>query len=191
LDGRIEAAKEEAFQAGLETGHSKALEQLRQEADQTHINAVHSIKDHLRDIFEKSDSHNDILEAQVLDFGLSICEQVFPYLLHHQSQERAVTQIKKTMQMALNSPYINIAVSKTALPQLKPLIEDAAQELGLENRIKLLSDANLVDGATRIEWKNGFMEYSFDAVCERILTALKAAQKTNLNPLANGSEASV
>ena len=190
LEARIEAAKEEAFQAGLEAGHSKALEQLRQEVDQNHIDALQSIKDHLRNIFGKSDTHNDALEAQVLDFGLSVCEQVFPYLLHSQSQERAVTQIKKTMKMACNSSYINIAVSETALPQLKPLIEQAAEGLGLKDRINLLPDANLMDGATHIEWKHGFMEYNFETVCERILTALKAAQSTDLNPLVNGSEAS-
>jgi len=191
LEVRIQAAKEEAYQAGLEAGHNKALEQFRQETDQNHIDAVQSIKDHLHNIFEKSDNHNDALEAQVLDFGLSVCEQVFPYLLHHQSQERAVTQIKKTMRMALNSPYIKIAVSQTALPQLKPLIEKAAQEMGLKKQIKLITDPKLIDGATHIEWKNGFMSYSFETVCERILTALKAAQATNLTPLANGSEASV
>lgn len=191
MEARIEAAKKEAFQAGLEAGHDKALKQFREEADQNHSDALQSIKDHLRKILEKSDSHGDALEAQVLDFGLSICEQVFPYLLHSQSQERAVTQIKKTMRMALNSPYINIAVSETALPQLKPLIEQAAEELGLKDQIKLLPDAKLMDGATHIEWKNGFMEYSFEMVCERILTALKAAQATDLNPLVNGSEASV
>ncbi|MBL4749724.1 MAG: hypothetical protein JKX71_03915 [Amylibacter sp.] len=191
LEARIEAAKEEAYQAGLAAGRSEALEQFRQEADQNHINAVQSIKDHLGHIFEKSDSHNDALEAQVLDFSLSICEQVFPYLLHSQSQERAVNQIKKTMRMALDSPYINIAVSETVLPQLEPLIEQAAQELGLTDQIKLLADPKLIDGATHIEWKNGFMEYNFKMVCERILTALKATQATNLNPIANGSEASV
>lgn len=191
LEARIETVKEEAYQAGLKAGHDQALEQYRQEADQNHIDAVQSIKDHLRNIFERSDSHSDALEAQVLDFGLSICEQVFPYLLHSQSQERAVSQIKKTMRMALDSPYINIAVSETALPQLKPLIEQAAQDLGLKDQIKLLPDPKLIDGATHIEWKNGFMEYNFEMVCERILTALKAAQATNLNPIANGSEASV
>jgi|GEM_PF-3139242 len=190
LDARIEAAKEEAFQAGVEAGHSKALEQVRQEVDQNHIDALQSIKDHLGNIFEKSDRHNDALEAQVLDFGLSVCDQVFPYLLHSQSQERAMTQIKKTMKMAYNSSYINIAVSETALPQLRPLIEQAAKGLGLGERINLLKDESLMDGATHIEWKNGFMEYNFETVCERILTALKAAQSTDLNPLVNGSEAS-
>jgi flagellar assembly protein FliH len=191
LEARIEAAKQDAYQTGLEAGHTKALEQFRQEANQDHIDTMQSIKDNLRNIFEKSDSHNDALEAQVLDFGLSICEQVFPYLLHNQSQERAVTQIKKTMRMALDSPYINITISETALPQVKLLIEEAAQELGLENQVKLLPDLKLTDGSTRIEWKNGFMEYNFEMVCERILTALKAAQAPNLNPLANGSEVSV
>lgn len=190
LNARIETAKKEAFQAGLESGHAKALEQFTQEADQNHNETLQSIKDQLRMVFEKSDDHSDALEAQVLDFGLSVCEQVFPYLLQNQSQEHVVAQIKKTMRVALNSPYINIAVSETSLPKLKPLIEQAAEELGLKDQIKLLPDAKLIDGATHIEWKNGFMEYSFETVCERILTALKTAQVTDLNPLVNGSEAS-
>jgi len=60
--------------------------------------------------------------------------------------------------------------------------------LGLTDQIKLSSDESLADGTTHIEWKNGFMEYSFDAVCERILAALKPAQETSSNLLENESE---
>lgn len=179
LETRIEAAKSEAYQAGQEAGRAQALEDFHKEADQYQTETLTQVKDHLCNIFEKSNAHNATLEAQVLDFSLSICEQVFPYLLHSQSHERALSQIKKTMRMALSSPYIHIALSETALTYLGPYIEKTSSELGLTDRIKLSSDTKLIDGATHIQWKNGFMEYNFETVCERILTALKTAQKTN------------
>ena len=188
IDVLIEDAKSIGFQSGLEAGHNKALKELRKEAAQNQNDTLVDIKKQLQDLFEKSDSHSAALESQVLDFSLSICEQLFPYLLHSQSHERAYTQIKETMRLAIGSPTIHIALSKTAFPILTPFIEQAAKELGVLTHIKLSIDENLNDGATHIEWKNGFMEYNFETVCERILCALKAAQKTNLSPLVNESE---
>ena len=188
VDALIERAKVSAFQSGLKEGYNAALAQFTAEADQIHNQAVEDIRSQLRDLFEKANYHNAVLETQILDFSLSICEQVFPYLQHTQSHERALTQIKKTMRLALNSPYINITLSHDALPKLTPFIEKLAAELSIEDQIKITSDDSLVDGATLVEWQNGFMDYSFDVVCERILTALKAAQSTIPTPLINGED---
>lgn len=188
IDAQIEDAKSKGFQSGLEAGYGKALEEFRKEAAQNQNDVLVEIKDQLQNLIDKSDSHSATLESQVLDFSLSICEQLFPYLQHSQSHERALTQIKETMRLAMSSPTIHIALSKTALPILTPFIEQAAIELGVSDQIKLSVDENLNDGATHIEWKNGFMEYNFETICERILCALKAAQKTNLSPLVNESE---
>ncbi len=182
IDALIEDAKSKGFQSGLEAGYGNALEEFRKEATQNQNDALVKIKDQLRNLIDKSDSHSATLESQVLDFSLSICEQLFPYLRHSQSHERALTQIKDTMRLAMSSPTIHIALSKTALPILTPFIEQAAKELNVSDQIKLSIDENLNDGATHIEWKNGFMEYNFETVCESILCALKAAQKTDLSP---------
>jgi flagellar assembly protein FliH len=188
VDALIETAKASAFQTGLKEGYSAALAKFTEEADHIQNEAVEEIRSQLRILFEKANSYNAVLETQILDFSLSICEQVFPYLQHTQSHERALTQIKKTMRLALNSPYIHITLSNDALPRLTPFIENLADELGIKDQIKLSSDDNLENGATLVEWKNGFMDYSFDVVCERILTALKSAQSTIPTPLINGSD---
>lgn len=188
IDALIEAAKVEAFQSGYDTGFAKGSEEVREEVDQTQAAALGEIKKELGSLFSKSDRHNAALEAQILDFTLSICEQVFPYLQHSQSHERALQQIKDMMRLALSSPYINISLSKTALPKLTPIIDGVSAELGLTSQVKIRVDGKLEDGATHIEWQNGFMDYSFDMVCERILTALKAAQTTSSNSLIDGNE---
>lgn len=190
VDALVEVAKAEAFQSGLDEGYNSALAKFREEADQTQSAALADIQSQLRSLFEKINYHNTALEAQILDFTLSICEQVFPYLQHTQSHERALAQIQKTMRLALKSPHINIILSNSALPKLTPFIDQLAGELGIEDQIKLSSDEKLDDGATVVEWQNGFMNYNFDVVCERILTALKAVQSTIPTPLIKGSEES-
>lgn len=191
IDVLIEKAKAQAFQAGLDEGYYNALESLYNESDKTERDALAEIRAQLHVLVGKIDHHHAALEAQVLDFSLSICEQVFPYLQHSQSHERALTQIQKTMRLALNSPYINIMLSPKALPKLTPHIEQLANELGLSEQIQLSTDQNLTDGAAHVDWQNGFMAYSFDTVCERILSALKAAQSSTSNPLINGSDDNV
>lgn len=190
VEALIEAATAQGYQTGVQEGHKKALAEFRAESDQAQSEALTDIQARLRSLSEKMDHHNAALEAQILDFTLSICEQVFPYLQQTQTHERALTQIRKTMRLALNSPTITILLSPDALPKLTPFIEQITTELGLTEQVKLSADAKLKDGATIVEWQNGFMDYSFDAVCERILTALKAAQASIPSPLINGSEQS-
>ena len=190
VEALVEAAKAEAFQSGLEEGYNSALAKFREEADQVQSAALADIQSQLRSLFENINHHNTVLEAQIMDFTLSICEQVFPYLQHTQSHERALAQIKKTMRLALNSPHINVMLSNDALPKLTPFIEQLAVELGIEDQIKLSPDEKLEDGATVVEWQNGFMSYNFDIVCERILTALKTVQSKIPTPLIKGSEES-
>ncbi len=188
VDALIEATKSKAFQSGLKEGYDTAWAKFNGEADLIQNDALEDIRTQLRALLEKINDHRTALESQILDYTLSICEQVFPYLQHSQSHERALTQIKKTMRLAMNSPHINIILSNDALPKLTPFVEQIAIELGIIDQIKLSSDDKLEDGATIVEWQNGFMDYSFDVVCERILSALKAVQTTIPTTLINGSE---
>ena len=188
VDALVEAAKSSAFQSGLEEGYDTAWAKFNGEADLTQSAALEDIRTQSRALLENINYHRTTLESQILDYTLSICEQVFPYLQHSQSHERALAQIEKTMRLAMNSPHINIILSNNALPKLTPFVEKMADELGIKDQIKLSSDDKLEDGATLVEWQNGFMDYSFDVVCQQILSALKAAQATIPTPLINGSE---
>ncbi len=188
IDSLVEEAKADAFRLGHDEGYSKGLEDGREEADLAQKAVLADIKIQLNKIFLETNRNTIALEAQVLDFTLSICESVFPYLQYSQSHERALQKIKDTMRLALGSPYINVSVSETALPKLTPFTDEISADLGLTEQIIIKADKRLRDGSAHIEWKNGFRDYNFDLVCDQILMALKNAQANSSNPLMNGNK---
>nr|WP_282960695.1 FliH/SctL family protein [Actibacterium sp. MT2.3-13A] len=139
----------------------------------------------------EADRHRAALEAQALDFTLSVCEQVFPEVLRRCSRDRALDRVKKTIALALGSACLRVALSPSALPLLRPDIEAAARAAGLEARIEIAVDPALAEGDVRMEWNNGFMDYSCAAICDRILTALRQAQAGNRDTILRGRDANV
>ena len=75
------------------------------------------------------------------------------------------------------------SVAESALPALAPRIRQLAEAHELADRVDLQGDAALKDGDARVEWHNGFMEYSFGAVCDRILDALRASGRGDVEEI--------
>lgn len=191
MEAAIAKVRAEAFRDGHTAGRAEGLAEARSSAERLRAEALGVLGPQLEQLIGAADRHRTALEAQVLDFTLSVCEQVFPEVLRSRSRERALDRVKKTIELALGSSCLRIMLSQQALPLLQPEIEQAARAIGLEARIELSADPALSEGDVRMEWDNGFMEYSFAAVCDRILTALKQARGGASETLLSGSDANV
>ena len=64
-------------------------------------------------------------------------------------------------------------------------LEEVGRSLGHDGRIDVIADPDMTLGDARVEWDNGFMQYSFDTICNRILKSLRAAAVLSTGPGAN------
>ena len=191
MEAALSKVRDEALREGHAAGRAEGLAEARASAEALRAEALGALGPQLEQLIGAADRHRAALEAQVLDFTLSVCEQVFPEVLHGCSRDRVLDRVKKTIELALGSSCLRIMVSERALPLLQPEIEQAAQAGGLEARLEIAADPALSEGDVRVEWDNGFMEYSFADVCDRILTALKVARGGAPETILNGSDANV
>lgn len=178
LQAAVSAAKAEGFADGLVAGHADGLAAAATADDAQKVAALKALQPQITTLVEEADAHRAALEAQLLDFAVSVCEQVFPELLRHRAHDRALAQVRRALAVGLGSPTLQISLSADALTLLRPDLDSAIHEIGLQGRVEMRADTNLAAGDVRVTWDSGFLEYSFTSICDRILQALRAARPT-------------
>lgn len=181
-------ARAEGFANGCAKGHASGTAETRATLDARRAAALDALAPRLDQLLAEADAHRRTLERQTLDFALSICQQVFPEFLHSRSHDRAAEQIRRTLGMALGSGRLRIRLSPAALVVVGPSIESLAAARGHADRLDLAADAALSDGDAQVQWDSGFMEYSFEAVCDRILATLRKSRAEFTSTTPKGSD---
>jgi len=179
----VEAARAAAFFEGRRTGHAEGLADAADADHARRAAALDALGPQITALAQASDDHCQVLEAQILDFTLTVCEQVFPELLRHRAHDRALAQVRRALSLGLGSVSLRICVSPKALELLQDDLSAAIAENGLQGRVELQANDGLEDGEARVEWDSGFLEYSFSSICDRILRTLREARPAAPIPL--------
>lgn len=176
LDAAVQAARAAAFADGMAAGHADGLAEAETANAARKVAALEGLQPQIQGLVQAADTHRAALEAQLLDFAMSVCEQVFPELLRHRAHDRALAQVRRALSVGLGSATLQITLSPDALELLRPDLEAAILETGLQGRVEMRADACLVAGDARVTWDSGFLEYSFTSICDRILHVLREAR---------------
>jgi len=160
--GRAEGRREAAAEA-LETNLHRQTEQFE------------LVKAKIGELFDNADDHVATLEQQVLSFVLAVFDKLAPELVRYRAGARAEDEVRAALAVALGSSSVRVFLPPDVCDTIGERLEDAAEEIGHDRRIEIIADENMEEGDACVEWDNGFMEYSFKVICDRILTALRAA----------------
>ena len=179
----VETARAAAFSDGRRAGHAEGLADAANADHARRVEALDALGPQIRKLAQASDDHCQVLEAQILDFTLTVCEQVFPELLRHRAHDRALAQVRRALSLGLGSVSLRICVSPEALELLHDDLSTAIAENGLQGRVELQANDGMKDGEARVEWDSGFLEYSFSSICDRILRTLREARPAAPIPL--------
>ncbi|RVV96877.1 hypothetical protein EKE94_16155 [Mesobaculum littorinae] len=177
LEEAVARAYRAGHAAGKEVGRTEGRDETRQTLLARHAEAISAIQPQVDALLAGTAEHRAALEAQVLDFTVSVCEKVFPELIDHRARDRALQQIERTIRYALGSPVLRITLAPAARDALGPQIEAIVAET-LIGTLDLSADPDLAEGDARMTWDNGFMEYSFAEICDRILDAVRDRQES-------------
>jgi flagellar assembly protein FliH len=176
LTEAITAARAAAFAEGRTMGRFEGLAEAAAADEARRVAALAALMPQMTSLMLSADTHRAALEAQLLDFSLSVCEQVFPELLKHRAHDRALAQLRRALSIGLGSATLRIALSPEGLRLLREDLDTAITESGLLGRVELLSDPALADGDVCVRWDSGFLEYSYASICNRILRVLREAR---------------
>lgn len=179
----VEAARAEAFDEGKNAGHAEGLADAARADGARRAAALEVLGQQIPAMVAANNSHRAALETQVLDFALTVCEQVFPELLRRRAHDRALAQVRRALNVGLGSVSLQISLSSGALQLLQDDLDAEIARNGLQGRVVLRADPALNDGDARVDWDSGFLEYSFSSICDRILCTLREARSATPIPL--------
>ncbi|MBY6093028.1 FliH/SctL family protein [Maritimibacter alkaliphilus] len=168
-------ARAEGYADGRIAGRAEASSAADLADVRAQMEAVNQIVPRLDVLLKEADKHRADLESQVLDFTLSVFEKVAPDAMQTLSLPRVRTEVKQAIGMALGAAGLRIVLPKGSLDLIGEDLSKAVHEIGYAGRVEFSYDPALGAGDARVEWDNGFMDFSFNAVCDRIHDALKAA----------------
>ncbi|WP_191090041.1 FliH/SctL family protein [Histidinibacterium aquaticum] len=172
----LDAARTAAFAEGHAAGKADGLEEAARSLQAREAETLERLGDRIRTLQQGAEAHRTALEEQVLAFVLQIAEQVFPEFITDHGPARAETELRRTVRMALGSPTLTISVSPEVLPGIRRAIDLAAEAQDYPGQLEIRADEALAPGDATAAWQTGFMEYSYAAICDRILASLRAKQ---------------
>lgn len=179
----VAQARAEAYAMGRSAGHAEGMAEAEATVTAQRASALAALTPQIAALVHAQDSHRAALEAQVLAFALTVCEQVFPELLRLRAHDRALAQARRALSIGLGSVSLQVALSPAALILLRDDLTAAIHGQGLQGRVELRGDPALADGDVRVDWDSGYLEYSFSSICERILKSLRDARFTSSIPV--------
>src|SRR5690606_3980795 len=122
-----------------------------------------------------ADRHRAALQAQVVEFVLSVFDRVLPELVRTQAARRVEAEARRAVGLALGSGRLVLRLPPEAATTFGPELGRRVREAGFDGRVDIRGDEELEPGDMRAEWDNGFMDYSYAAICNQIIGALNAA----------------
>ena len=172
----VTAARLAAFDEGRQAGHAEGLAAA---ADADHARsaaAIETLVPQVTALIDAADTHRAVLETQLLDFAYAVCEQVFPELLRLRAHDRTLAQLRRALALGLGSASLRVSLPPEALRLLQGDLAEMITGAGLAGRVEMRADPALRPGDLRVDWDSGCLDYSFSAICDRILCALRDAR---------------
>jgi len=177
----FDAAVAEARAAGFEAGHQHGLMEAGQSAEHSdaarRLAVAEAVVPALHDVFANADRHHAALEAQMVDFVLSVFNQVAPDVTARLAEGQARREALGAVRMALGTAHLELWFAPESLDAAKVELERSARQAGFGGQLSVRADPDLGSGDVRASWDHGAMHFSFREICGRILEALGLARQ--------------
>lgn len=175
-DEAVEAAQKQAYEDGRMAGRAEAAVAAAESDQERQLTALEALAPAMRALLEDADRHHAVLEAQMLDFVLSVFDRVAPQVVEAQARVQAEREVANAVRMALGSAILKVFFAPSAQKDGEAQVQRTARLQGYGGRIEVLPDPELSEGDVRVEWDHGVMRYSFNDICQRILASLGTAR---------------
>ena len=181
LEERIAEAREAGFADGEAAGRAAAEAELRGACEARRAEALTALSSRLGEFVAEADMHRATLEIELVDFALAVCDRLLPEAVAQLSEPRLRDELREGLKLVQGEGQVRVRVALDLRDAIEADIARMAGP-GLGARVQVAGDAALAPGDVRLEWDNGFMEYSFAATCERLISALDILAGGNARP---------
>ena len=173
LRAAVAEARAEAIEQGRAEGRAEAEAEARAAEEAARSAALERIAQRLDMVMAAQAEHRAALEHQILGYAATTAEKVLPEIIEDRAHARALSQIRRGLRLGLGAARLEIALPEGA-QALHRDVTDLVESRGLAARTAITADPTLAPGDIRVAWEGGRLDYSFAAICDEILSTLRA-----------------
>ena len=156
----IEEARREAFEDGRRDGAASALVEERASRSARTDEAVEVVARQLVQLAKRDASLRAEVELEMAELIIGIAERVLPDLFDVYLPEFLLARIRSGLSIASGNGQISVRVAPGLEGSLAPRIAHIADRTVSDSiSVSVVADSTVEDGAVRVEWQSGFMEY--------------------------------
>lgn len=173
ITARIQAAADEAREAGYREGRAEALSEAEATLAAARVAALEGLKPRLAALGEDLVAHQRALEADMVSFLLTIFEKALPHVIEAHGPTMLEAELRRIARRAQGSRGIEVRVSPSNLDHVRITLKDLLpEEAGRSLRVTV--EHGLGDSEIRAEWQGGRSDMSHERLCRSIIDKLKS-----------------
>ncbi len=176
LGNILSEARQQGFDQGREDGLAVGRREAQADLQAQANTAMQELRDQLAVFVSQDAERRAELERDLIDMVLEIAERTAPDMLQAYSAVQLQARLTDAIAKGARRAKLEIRVA----PEIEPVLAEILPQITPPDRTsppKITADPSLKNGEARVTWENGFMQYSFDRVCEEILLALRHASE--------------
>ncbi|WP_163851559.1 hypothetical protein [Pseudooceanicola aestuarii] len=172
FDAAVAEASRIGYDDGRTAGRAEAYTASSLSEAERQLATLEALPAVLETLFADADRHHAALESQLLHFVLSVFERLAPRIRASLAADEAEREAGAAIRMALGSATLRVFLPPETVKPTGDAVLKVAHLNGYGGRIDIAPDPELQTGDVRVSWDHGVMDYSFDAICQRVLDAL-------------------
>jgi flagellar biosynthesis/type III secretory pathway protein FliH len=178
LQPKLDAAKQEGFEAGIARGQELAQASFESAAADALAQVRQEILGQLSHLAAQEQAWRQMTERDCVEMFLALAERLFPELLDRFGSDLAVERVRNCLAQAQPTRRLRIKASPDLLEMLEPEIAAWRAEQDDGPEVSLSANAELTGPAVQVTWQDGGLTYDPAAACAGVLEALRSAAQT-------------
>lgn len=169
---RIQAAADEAREAGFREGREEALAEAEATLAAARVAALEGLKPRLVKLEEELGAHSRAVEADLVSFFLTVCEKALPHVIEEHGPAMVEAELRRIARRAQGSRGLEVKVSPANHEHVRAILIDLLPE-ETAGALRVIAEPGLGDSEIRADWQGGRSDMSYERLCRSILQRLK------------------
>lgn len=160
----LQAARDEAYKAGLQAGLQEAGASIEQQVATT----LDVMAGTLGGIAERQASMNEAITRDAIDLAVGAVKKLLPVTAEANGVAEITALLEEALARLLQEPRITIRVAESLAGQVESQLGAVAARAGFDGRISVLPDPEMGPADCRIMWNDGEANREVGALLEEL-----------------------
>jgi flagellar assembly protein FliH len=190
-EAELAQAREEARTAAYAEGHAAGHAQAKAEQEAQLNQAVTRLFDQIPDVIRTADKHMRETEDSAVEIAILSARKLARALVAKFPLVEIVDLVRQSFDEIRQTPHVVLHINEELSGSMAERIDRLSREAGIEGRVIVMGDPDILPGDARIEWADGGMARNMAGLENRIDDAVKrfVLSRRTVDPKTDGAQA--